>query len=153
MKLIDEMGNPEEAHMLQLINDLTRHWQPWTELERLSRNAERLLPETLSSVFSGNRAPANVYLSDNGAKVVVQLPGWDASWFDLTTEGNRLILKGEVPESQREGHGFYTFERQVTLPFKMAADTIKATYRDGLLFIEVDKHEQEKPKKISVVSA
>jgi HSP20 family protein len=139
--------------MLQLLNDLTRHWQPWSELERFSRNPERLLPDTLSAVFTGNRAPANVYLSENGAKVVVQLPGWEAPWFDLSTEGNRLILKGEVPEEERKERGFHTFERQVTLPFRMASDTIKATYRDGLLFIEVEKHEQEKPKKISVVSA
>lgn len=139
--------------MLQLLNDLTRAWQPWSELEQFSRNAERMLPHTLSAVFAGNRAPVNLYLNEDGAKVVAQLPGWDAAWFDLTTEGNRLILKGEIPEEARKENNFHRFERQVTLPFRMADDSVKASYTNGLLVVEVDKHEQEKPKKISVLSA
>lgn len=139
--------------MLQLLNDLTRHWQPWPEIGKRSRNADRFLSDTFSHVFSGHRTPVNIYSDGQGAKVVVQIPGWEASWFDLSTEGNRLILKGEMPEEARKERGFHRFERQVTLPFKMAADTIQASYRNGLLTIEVEKHEQEKPKKISVVSA
>jgi len=139
--------------MLQLLNDLTRHWQPWPELGKLSKQAERLFPETLATVMSGNRTPVNLYLSEGGAKVVVQVPGWDASWFDLTTEGNRLTLKGEVPESERKDRGYFRFERVVTLPFKMAPESVKATYRNGLLVVEVEKHIQELPKKIEVLSA
>lgn len=139
--------------MLQLLNDLTRAWKPWAELEQFSRNAERFVPNTLSSAFTGNRAPVNLYLSEDGAKVVMQVPGWEASWFDLTTEGNRLILKGLIPEDERKERGFHRFERHVSLPFRMAPESIKASYRDGLLLVEVEKHEQEKPKKISVLSA
>jgi HSP20 family protein len=45
---------------------------------------------------------------------------------------------------------FGRFQRTVTLPTPVAADKVKAQYKDGILTITLPKTEESKPKHIDV---
>jgi HSP20 family protein len=45
---------------------------------------------------------------------------------------------------------FGRFQRSITLPTLVAADKIKAQYKDGILTVTLPKAEEAKPKHIDV---
>jgi HSP20 family protein len=131
-----------------LFNDL-HTWNPWREMARMNRDFDRMFNSTQSA--AALKAPINIYTDGDGARVVAQLPGWNSDWIDLTAEGNKVLLKGERPKDALGGA--MQFERTVTLPFHFDSNSVRAGLKDGLLTIEVHKHEQEKPKKIAIEAA
>ena len=137
--------------MLQLLNELTS-WNPWRDLERIQWDMSRWLPESIS----GNRAPVNIYSNGDGLKVVVRIPGWRAEWFDLSVEGNRLELRGEPSKeavSQDQAAPYFSLKRVINLPYRVKTDNVTANYDNGMLIVDLHRHDQDKPKKIKVAAA
>ena len=95
--------------------------------------------------------------SKDGYVVTVELPG--ASKDDISVECHEhvLIVKGEKRDEREEKdeHRHYversygSFTRSFRLP-PDAVDEIKASFRDGVLTIDVSKHEEKKPKVVSI---
>jgi HSP20 family protein len=137
--------------MLQLLDHFTRNWNPWQVFDRLDDDLFRLTPSAFRFGAS-DRTPVNIYTGDQGAKVVVRLPGWQAEWFDLTVEGDRLLLKGQTPEGEDQATE-KSFQRMINLPFRIDPDSVRASYKNGLLLIEAEKHERELPRRIDVAVA
>jgi len=98
----------------------------------------------------------NLYETDTAYLVCVDLAGVDKEKIDLTVENNRLKLRGtravpsnaESAETDLRGrrvrlhlmeidHG--AFCREVELPDDVKHDRINASYRSGLLWIELPK--------------
>ena len=136
--------------MLHFFDDLT-FTHPWRELDRLSREIDRIFPRT--RLVSRDRRPLNVYTGDDAAKVVVSVPGWQPEWFDLSVAGNKLFIKGETRYESNDGGENPPQERLsrvVNLPFRLQEDQVRATYQDGFLTIDVARSESDKPKKIAI---
>jgi HSP20 family protein len=136
--------------MLQLLDELT-FGSPWRNFDRLHRELEGFC----SPVFKRNLAPVNVYTRDDAAKVVVTLPGWKAEWFDLSVQGDKLTLSGETrfEDEKNENRSTVRLNRVVNLPFRVKEDGITATYKDGLLTVDLQRHEADKPRKIAINAA
>ncbi len=93
-------------------------------------------------------------------KVVVRLeaPGMDAKDFDLQVTGDLLCLRGEKRASRESAQGRYrllecaygAFERSIRLPAAVHADKARATYRRGVLRIELPKVESATPSSEKV---
>jgi HSP20 family protein len=73
------------------------------------------------------------------------------------TGGNQLIVKGErkpcLPEKgvwHRQERAFGAFHRSLTLPFAVDADKVEARLENGVLRLQLTKHESAKPRKIPV---
>lgn len=131
-----------------LFNDFAS-WNPLRDMARLNRDFDRMF--TSMNNPASQKAPINIYTDGEGARVVVQLPGWQSDWIDLTAEGNKVLLKGNRPKDAMGGA--VQFERTVTLPFHFDTNSVRANLKDGMLTLEVQKHEQEKPKKIAIEAA
>jgi len=110
---------------------------------------------------SGRTPPVNVYVGSGDAVITVELPGVDPAKIDISVDGESLSLSGErtLPEP-KEGETLYrseraggTFSRVLRLPFRIDADKVTATYRHGVLEIEVSSVAEEKPRRIEVKSA
>jgi len=73
-------------------------------------------------------------------------------------EGGVLTIRGERKfEDKQDGKNFHRVERSYgqfvrsfTLPNNVDRDNVKATFKDGLLSIELPKREEAKPRQIKV---
>jgi len=89
----------------------------------------------------------------------VEIPGVKPADFSISIEKDTLTVKGErrqeVEATAEEGYthmerAYGTFQRSMILPPTVDADRVKATYRDGVLEIQLPKKEEAKPKSIQV---
>jgi HSP20 family protein len=100
----------------------------------------------------------NLWEEEDKVFVEAELPGLDPKDLEIhVTGGNQLTLKGErkpnVPEKgvvHRQERGFGSFVRVLTLPFPVDADKVDARFENGVLLIQLAKHEAAKPRKIAV---
>lgn len=106
-----------------------------------------------------NWSPAlDVYEDKDTILVELELAGVEKESFDLSLESDVLTIRGERKESDNKQNGesfrserfFGTFTRSVTLPSPVQPDKVQATYKQGVLTVELPKAEEAKPKKIDV---
>jgi HSP20 family protein len=143
-------------------------WQPfspfWNQVQQLQTEMNRLFDRWGDNGgprgFATTYPPVNVWENADSVFVEAELPGMDPKDLEIhVTGGNQLTLKGErkpnVPEKgvvHRQERGFGTFVRVVTLPFQVNAEKVDAHFENGVLRIQLAKHEAAKPRKISVKS-
>jgi HSP20 family protein len=104
---------------------------------------------------------ADVYDDDDKVVVRIEAPGLRREDFNIEMEGNVLTVRGEKRLDSEVGTGRYrlvqtaygSFRRDVLLPSLVRADTTLATYRDGVLRIEMVKTEGSRRRRIAVHSA
>jgi HSP20 family protein len=104
--------------------------------------------------------PVNVWEDADAVHVEAELPGLDLKDLEIyVTGGNQLTIKGErkpqLPEQgvrHREERSFGAFSRVLTLPFPVDADKVDARFENGVLLVNLPKHEAAKPRKINVKS-
>jgi len=90
--------------------------------------------------------------------VKAEIPGIDEKDLDVRIKNNTLILSGEKKEEKKEEKKNYvyterkfgSFYRSIDLPEGVIADKIKATFKKGVLSIDIPKDEKVKPKKIAI---
>jgi len=81
-------------------------------------------------------------------KEEIDVPLHDGS---LSISGERKSeSKHEDAELYRAERFFGKFQRIVSLPTPVAAEKVKAQYKDGILAITLPKTEEAKPKQIEV---
>ena len=100
----------------------------------------------------------NVYEYDDKVGVVAEIPGLDKKDLSIDVEDGILTISGDK-------HGLFddagatvlrrelkhsSFKRQFELGELLDGEQIKASFKDGLLSIEIQKVEPEKPVKHSV---
>lgn len=99
-------------------------------------------------------------LFEDEQRIVVKLevPGMDKNDLDIEVQGNALVVRGEKRFEKEETEGRYrvlqcaygSFQRMVPLPVAVMADKARASYRNGVLRIELPKAETGQPRKLSV---
>lgn len=99
-------------------------------------------------------------LFEDDERVVVRLevPGMDKNDLDIEVESDTLIVRGEKRFEREKSEGRYrvlqcaygSFRRVVPLPVPVVADKGKASYKDGVLRVELPKAEHAKPRRLTV---
>ena len=140
--------------MLQLLDDLSlaksfRSWDPF------AGGIGNFFTPSWGSFVTEDHLPVNVYANEDAAKVLVNIPGWEATWFGLSVDGNKLHLTGETPVQEGETHSQAQakLSRVVKLPFRIDADQVDATYRNGILTVDLVRSAEDKPQKIKIKAA
>ena len=109
--------------------------------------------------FSGTAYPkVNVYEYDKKVGIIAEIPGLDKKDLKIEVEEGILIISGDKHGLFDEGGAKVlrreligsSFKRQFELGEQLDGEKIKASFKDGLLSIDIPKVEQEKPKKVSV---
>lgn len=96
--------------------------------------------------------------TDDNYHLQVDLPGVEKGDVSITVDDNRLSIRGERHEESRmEGtnavrmeRSFGTFYRSLRLPKTVKQDQIKASFKHGVLSVDIPKTEKSKPKKIEI---
>jgi HSP20 family protein len=109
----------------------------------------------------GAWAPA-LDVSEKGDVITVRadMPGVDPEKIDVTVQDDVLTLRGTKEEAvEEEGETFVrserrfgSFMRQVTLPAPVDESKVNATYKDGVLRIELRRSKSAQPRRIPVTS-
>lgn len=125
------------------------------EMENMLRDLSDTRPG-----LGGHRAfPAvNVTSNEDNYFLRAELPGLDAEALDISVDQNTVTIKGQrTNEIEGEGVSFHrrertsgTFARAITLPSDIDADSVDASYRNGLLTVTVPKAPETKPRQITV---
>ncbi|MCM2370313.1 Hsp20/alpha crystallin family protein [Aporhodopirellula aestuarii] len=138
---------------------LATRWEPWTELNRLSREMDRLFCRGgIGGALSVGSFPAlNVWGDDDNVYAEAELPGFCMDDVEIYVTGNQLTIKGERKPPQREGgtwhrqeRGYGKFSRMVELPGDIDSDSVSAEFKDGVLHVTLPKSEAVKPRRIEV---
>lgn len=101
----------------------------------------------------------NVKEHENDFEIEFAAPGFSKKDFEITIDDNVLNVCGEKSKEQEEEDEGYTrkefsynsFKRSLTLPNSINTDKkVKATYKDGILKLNLLKKEEAKgtPKKV-----
>lgn len=100
---------------------------------------------------------ADIFETDQGAVLLVDLPGCDEAAVDVRVEDGVLTVKGRVPPAALPGYeltyGEYRvgdYERSFSVSELIDTGKIAATVKDGVLRVEMPKVEAAKPRKIQV---
>lgn len=96
-------------------------------------------------------------------EITAELPGIDASEVEVKLSNGALTIKGEKKEEKetkdrdvhRRERAYGYFRRSIELPADVDADKITATYRKGVLTIDLPKTKQaqDQAKRIEVKAA
>jgi HSP20 family protein len=129
-------------------------WPIWGRLTNLPEELDRLFESPMT-----NWAPAlEVHEDKDKFTIRVELPGLKREDIDVSLQEGALIISGErKSEKVEEGvaihrqERFYgKFQRTLTLPEPVAAEKVKADYKEGVLTVTLPKTEEAKPRKIDV---
>ena len=131
-------------------------------LTNMRAEMDRVFESTVGS-FSRSPAPlsrwnpaVNVYQDKDRFTVVVELPGLKKEEIEISLHDDTLTIAGERKREESSEQEFLTerlygkFQRSLTLPTAVDAEKVKASYKDGLLQVELPKAEEAKPKQIEV---
>jgi len=91
--------------------------------------------------------PTNVLETEDGYCIQLALPGFKRNQIHLRVEEDVLMISAEVNSSKKDECKKYykheifssSFEKSILLPEDVKDDHIKASFRDGLLNIELPK--------------
>jgi HSP20 family protein len=119
------------------------------------------------SVQNGGRAVSSeahwvpntdVYVTESGVVIKVELAGMRKEDLELTVEGSRLKINGSRPDGCRPAKccfqlmeiNYGSFESVIELPGGFDLTQARATYQNGFLRIDVPAAEPPKRKSVAV---
>ena len=108
-----------------------------------------------TQLFSGWTPALDLYQNNDNLIAVVELPGMRKEDIEISLHDGMLTIGGERKSETREGDKaerteryIGKFRRSITLPTRVDANKVSATYKDGILTITLPKAEEVKPKQI-----
>ena len=153
--------------MRTLTKPLTR-WEPRADVGNFGRTfnqvfdemfGRHLLRPTEEAALCGAWMPAvNILEREDGITITVELPGLDAKEVDVTVDNGVMSISGERRmEEAQEGETFHrlessfgAFERRFTIPRSVDAGKIAASFKNGVMTVNLPKREESKPKSIKI---
>ena len=134
----------------------------WQEMDQLQREMNRLFDATSTGrVFNSPSYPAiNIWTNDDGQLISAEIPGVHPDDLDIDVTGDALSISGVRKQDEvakdaryhRRERSYGSFSRTVQLPFMVDTDKVEASFKNGVLLINLPRAEADKPKKITVKS-
>ncbi|MBK1714851.1 Hsp20/alpha crystallin family protein [Rubrivivax gelatinosus] len=99
-----------------------------------------------------------VFEDENRLVVRLEAPGLEKEAFDVQIQGDVLVVRGEKRFERETSDGrwrvmqcaYGAFQRNVPLPVPVRGEEARASYRNGVLRIELPKLAPGKPRTVSV---
>jgi HSP20 family protein len=135
-------------------------FDPYTELRRMQSEMNRLF-SGFSTATVRDFPPINIWLGENSVVVTAELAGVNADDVNLNLQEDVLTLGGkrelkiqqENVNWQRRERADGAFSRAIQLPFRVDPDKVQARFDHGILEVELERLEADRPKKIEIRGA
>ncbi len=141
-------------------------WDPFRDVAELQNRINRMFDESFGRSRNPDdevglpawRPAVDIYETENGIVVDVELPGVGKEDVAVEVQDDVLMLKGErLANAHVKENNYYRrerlygpFKRSFTLHQNIQPALIKATFKDGILRIEIPRPAEERPKQITV---
>jgi len=134
-----------------------REFDPFTEIQRLQRDMNRLFAGIPRTESQENPA-ITVWSGERDYILTAELPGIDPATMDISVVGDMLTFGGSRDfEPLKEGETYHRQERQsgrfsrtLQLPFQIDAEKVAARHEKGILEIRLPRMIADKPRKIAI---
>ena len=144
-----------------------RRWDPWRELSRVQDDLSSMFERAFGSerrerlMLSHWMPDVDIYEKENKIYIRMDIPEIKPEDIDISIVDNTLKIKGErkmTEEVKEENYyrmerRYGSFERMIELPASVKMDDIEATYKNGVLHVELPKAEEVKAKEIKIKAA
>ena len=144
------------------MNSITR-WDPFRNFTAFQDQFNRVFESTLKANQDNSTlttwAPAvDIYETENELVLKADLPDVEEKDIDVRVENNMLTIRGERKFEQNVKEDNYlrvertygTFSRSFSLPNTVNTEAIQATYKNGVLSVQLPKRAESKPKQVKV---
>jgi HSP20 family protein len=133
-------------------------------LDQFQRDFDTIVEQFFEPTLERGWSPTGVEIWEDDQKVyiVAEMPGVKAEDIDITLDNNVLTIRGqkkearETPEKTEDirwhmrQRSYGQFMRQFQLPPGVDESKVNASFKDGLLHIDIEKRPEVKPKRIEV---
>jgi HSP20 family protein len=100
----------------------------------------------------------DIYEKEEGVVIMADLPGVNKEDVSVEVKENVLTIHGERKSDIQTEDGLYYrreracggFQRSFSLRSAIAPETIKASFKNGVLKIEIPSPREDKPRQVSV---
>lgn len=129
---------------------------------RFGDDVERFFNDGFGSLTLTGGYNLNMYETDNEIVVEVEAPMYKPEQVDISIEDQTLTISGHYKNRSEDdedvsGKRYHyreivqqSFNRTVTLPVRVKAENAEASFKDGIITVNLPKAEEVKPKKIAV---
>lgn len=144
---------------------LTR-WSPFREIDAVFDQLNRGLGLTRLSRDSGRETMrvadwspiVDIVETDGDYEIKVELPEVRKEDVTVSVDDGVLLIQGERKmEREENGRKYHrverthgSFARSFTLPDNVDATTVRATHKNGMLYVHLGKAEEAKPRSIEI---
>lgn len=144
--------------MLQTVFPLVNTGDPFANIRRLQSAMNQLFDGSRTAGQSATYPLVNFWAGEDSIVMTTELPGLTEQDIELTVKDTMLTIHGTYPEPKggedvvwhRRERASGTFLRSVDLPFRVNPDHIEARFRNGVLTVEMQRPEDDKPKHIEI---
>lgn len=134
---------------------------PFSDMRRIQSEMNRLLDGLGTSRSGSINPPVNFWAAQDSIVMTTELPGLMQEDIELTIKDTMISIKGSYPEvnSANETTWFRrerptgSFSRSIELPFRVDPELVEARFQNGVLTIEMQRPEDDKPKRITINAA
>lgn len=138
-------------------------WDPFREIASLRDDMERLFDSMVGRYPSERLEPTwspalDIEETESSVIVRAELPGMKKDDIKVSVTGDQLTISGERRhEAEEKGKTFHRierafgkFQRSLILPADIQTDKVKASYKDGILELNMPKSEKAKSREITI---
>ena len=109
--------------------------------------------------FQHVSTPTNVVETPNAYRIQIALPGFRRDQIHLKVDDDVLQIRAEVKSRKKESNQKYhkheifssSFQRSILLPEDVNDENIRASFRDGLLNIELPKSSHPSKSSLEIL--
>lgn len=147
--------------MLQTAFSPWNYNDPFADMRRLQGATDRLFDRSRSSFRSGSYPSVNFWVGQDSIVMSAELPGLTEQDIELTVKDTTISMRGTYPGPEtgddmvwhRRERPAGSFLRSIELPFRIEPDHTDARFENGVLTIEMQRPEDDKPKHIQIKSS
>ena len=134
---------------------------PIAAMRQLHDEIERAFAPIMSDAGPKTFPAVNMWQGEQSVALTAKLPGVAPDDIDIAVKDDVLTLSGErkLPEVgdravwHRRERPYGKFARTIALPFRVDPDKVEARFHNGVLEVELQRPEEDRPRRIPVKAA
>ncbi|NSY41591.1 Hsp20/alpha crystallin family protein [Leisingera sp. ANG59] len=144
--------------MLQSTIAPFRAFDPFADMRRMQSDMNQLFNGFGLAQRPQVYPAINFWAGQDSIVLTAELPGLSEDDIELTVKDTTAVLRGTYPEHasgeevtwRRRERPSGAFSRTVELPFRVDPERVDARFKNGVLTVEMQRPEDDKPKRIQI---